>query len=64
MHKNTVKKAGQSEEKAAGTAVNFELKSGTVGEYAEMNSTDRFSTSIADEKDRFRCFNNSDELSI
>ena len=29
-----------------------------------MNSTDRLSTSIADEKDRSRCFNHRDELRI
>ena len=29
-----------------------------------MNLTDRFSTSIADEKDRSRCFNHGDELII
>ena len=30
MHKNAVKKAGQSEEKAGQQLVNFELKIGTV----------------------------------
>ena len=29
-----------------------------------MNSTDLFSTSIADDKDRSRCFNHRDELRI
>ena len=35
-----------------------------VHDMPQMNSTDRFSTSIADEKDRSRCFNHRNELRI
>ena len=35
-----------------------------VHDMPQMNSTDRFPTSIADEKDRSRCFNNRNELRI